>query len=813
MSARSSRGLQRIESSFNRTIAEGYLKPGQQQQQMNGDGSDAQETDQKKNTKTKKKKKKKSGLHQSGTKSATKAAEGEVRERASESGAVAEPESGNAYIDEWAWEWDREMSPRDQSPRMRGRLVSTAEYIYYNTAVLSVLIRIVVATFLYGYASTVALLSSTNVFLSYLTHFHRNPSALLHTKRTSTSSAGGGAKMANGDDTTGERALGNRDDGDDTFRNSGEDGAAALDEDGASSFFAVPVEATNQRKRLGVFEEVTDYLELLFTRASGWMSGASARSETDIEGVGARTNASIGAAGAASSPFTSDGRGAEGFDAPEGVVVDEDTVLNDESFRSARKRSDAGQTSTSSYDDRTVADMIREAGYPCEVHQIVTPDGYHLQMFRIPRRKAAKGSVLFIHGVYDSAMGYVSGGLCSQPYAAYDLGFDVWLGNLRICSPWKREGGNFAAAYWNFSINELAIYDCRSFVEHIQRTHAMEVDAGGEMSPQPASPSVSPAASMTSTENGNDGDTITAARVPSRSPLLDSVGDAGAASSAARHNAVPIQIVAHSLGGSVALIYMTWRQRRLRFGSGTLSKKPSARDRQHHRVRRPSLPPDGVSRLILLSPAGFHHYKPPMAVFLWVLIDRLFGVVFRRLNFGLYIPTRIGRLLLHKLMQDVVNMPSLMSLVNLVVGRLSLSDSSDFATALHLPHLSPDAMVGCSYKLCVSLYRCYMSGRFVTFDNYGNKEKNMQQFFSPEAIDVAADYKYLDVPVVITAGTRDGVIRPQNIKAHYDAMKQANVPVSYHEFRLGHLEFLATGNVNCRLHNDFVVNVLDSAFV
>ena len=204
-----------------------------------------------------------------------------------------------------------------------------------------------------------------------------------------------------------------------------------------------------------------------------------------------------------------------------------------------------------------------------------------------------------------------------------------------------------------------------------------------------------------------------------------------------------LQIVAHSLGGSVALLYLIWSQRMARVqtgGRGTQSSSP-----KNH----------SVSRLILLSPAGFHHHHPPVAVYLFVLIDFLFGFILRRMNFGLYLPTRIGRLLIHKLMQDVVNIPSLMALVNLVVGKFSLSDSSDFAAALHMPHLNPDAVVGCSYKLCLSLYRCFTEKRFVSFDNFNNRKKNLEQFDCPDAIDVAADYALISgIPVNITAGTK-----------------------------------------------------------
>ena len=41
-----------------------------------------------------------------------------------------------------------------------------------------------------------------------------------------------------------------------------------------------------------------------------------------------------------------------------------------------------------------------------------------------------------MHGVLDTSMGWVSNGITgSQAFAAYDQGFDVWLGNSRANPP------------------------------------------------------------------------------------------------------------------------------------------------------------------------------------------------------------------------------------------------------------------------------------------------------------------------------------------------------------------------------------------
>ncbi len=45
------------------------------------------------------------------------------------------------------------------------------------------------------------------------------------------------------------------------------------------------------------------------------------------------------------------------------------------------------------------------------------------------------------------------------------------------------------------------------------------------------------------------------------------------------------------------------------------------------------------------------------------------------------------------------------------------------------------------------------------------------------------------VPVDLVAGAHDGIIPPQNVRKHYEAMRAAGVAVSYKEFDFGHLDF------------------------
>ena len=45
-----------------------------------------------------------------------------------------------------------------------------------------------------------------------------------------------------------------------------------------------------------------------------------------------------------------------------------------------------------------------------------------------------------MHGILDTSLGWVSNGVAgSSAFAAYDAGFDVWLGNSRANPPFLHE--------------------------------------------------------------------------------------------------------------------------------------------------------------------------------------------------------------------------------------------------------------------------------------------------------------------------------------------------------------------------------------
>lgn len=219
--------------------------------------------------------------------------------------------------------------------------------------------------------------------------------------------------------------------------------------------------------------------------------------------------------------------------------------------------------------------------------------------------------------------------------------------------------------------------------------------------------------------------------------------------------------ICHSLGGAAILMYTITRR---------IEEKP-------HRL----------SRMILLSPAGFHHDSTVV----FTVSERIFFLVAPLLSLFLpafYIPTRFFRMLLNKLARDFHNLPAVGGLVQTLMSYGVGGDSSNWVGVLGLPHYNMNDMPGVAFRVALHLAQMKRSKKFVMFD-YGSRDKNMEVYGSPEPLDLGEYYSFIDIPVDLVAGRKDRVIKPSMVRNHYKVMKDAKVEVSFSEFEYAHLDF------------------------
>jgi len=137
----------------------------------------------------------------------------------------------------------------------------------------------------------------------------------------------------------------------------------------------------------------------------------------------------------------------------------------------------SGSVLKSGITKKTVPDVIREYGYPVEIHNVTTADGYILQLHRIPYGKkcgAAEGKrVIFVqHGLLcDSSNWVTSGPDKSLAFMLADECYDVWLGNARG-NTYSRRHVTFdpdvdKEAYWSYSFHEMGVYDLPANFDYI----------------------------------------------------------------------------------------------------------------------------------------------------------------------------------------------------------------------------------------------------------------------------------------------------------------------------------------------------------
>ncbi|XP_026468945.1 lipase 3-like [Ctenocephalides felis] len=114
------------------------------------------------------------------------------------------------------------------------------------------------------------------------------------------------------------------------------------------------------------------------------------------------------------------------------------------------------------------ANLITKNGYSYEKHTVQTPDGYLLNVYRIPN--PGKPAVFLMHGVLASSADWVVLGKDKAlGFLLHDAGFDVWLGNARGNTNSRRHISISPdePRFWNFSWHEIGVIDLPAMIDHV----------------------------------------------------------------------------------------------------------------------------------------------------------------------------------------------------------------------------------------------------------------------------------------------------------------------------------------------------------
>ncbi|XP_018304076.1 lipase 3 [Mycetomoellerius zeteki] len=133
----------------------------------------------------------------------------------------------------------------------------------------------------------------------------------------------------------------------------------------------------------------------------------------------------------------------------------------------------------------TALDLVKKYGYNGEVHEVITSDGYILELHRITGRnnfnnsctRVQKPVAFVMHGLLcSSACFIVSGPEKGLAFVLADAGYDVWLGNARgnVYSRKHKLPTIRKELYWDFSWHEIGVYDLPAMIDYIVKTTGRE---------------------------------------------------------------------------------------------------------------------------------------------------------------------------------------------------------------------------------------------------------------------------------------------------------------------------------------------------
>jgi len=121
-----------------------------------------------------------------------------------------------------------------------------------------------------------------------------------------------------------------------------------------------------------------------------------------------------------------------------------------------------------------VPEIVAKYGYPIEIHEVTTADGYILTVHHIPYGKKSgpapnKPVVWLQHGLLCSSADWILNNEDKAlAYMLADAGYDVWMGNARGNKYSKKHVSLTVKdkEFWQFSWHEMGVYDIPAVIDY-----------------------------------------------------------------------------------------------------------------------------------------------------------------------------------------------------------------------------------------------------------------------------------------------------------------------------------------------------------
>lgn len=113
--------------------------------------------------------------------------------------------------------------------------------------------------------------------------------------------------------------------------------------------------------------------------------------------------------------------------------------------------------------------------------------------------------------------------------------------------------------------------------------------------------------------------------------------------------------------------------------------------------------------------------------------------------------------------QDISTLPALQVLVRRVMRAMLSGDVSEWDLAMQMPHYNTVSMPALSLCTGAQFQQWSRDGAFRLYD-YGSARRNLAAYGTAKPPSIAHNYRLLNIPVDLVAGTLDRVVTPADVK-------------------------------------------------